>query len=258
MAGFRRFLTGTEPVLQAAGIERQGELIMRAAILMAAAGLLMAAAGAPAELNAQGRPASVTAKQQAKQQARQQAGQADRQQQIRDAERAERDRATARERERRERERLDRERRERERLDRGRRERDRGVLGGQQARGRGGSPAFCRSGAGHPVFGRQWCDDKGFGLGSQRWDRARWEDVVLGQPQRRGRLDRSGLGDVLGDVVLGRLHSYGRRHGSGALSGTWLDEAGAAVLQLSVGSTPFARLIDVNRNGRVDTVLLRR
>ena len=27
------------------------------------------------------------------------------------------------------------------------------------------SPSFCRSGAGHPVHGRAWCIDKGFGLG---------------------------------------------------------------------------------------------
>ena len=27
------------------------------------------------------------------------------------------------------------------------------------------SPSFCRSGAGHPVHGRSWCLDKGFGLG---------------------------------------------------------------------------------------------
>lgn len=26
-------------------------------------------------------------------------------------------------------------------------------------------PSFCRSGAGHPVFGLQWCLDKGFGIG---------------------------------------------------------------------------------------------
>jgi hypothetical protein len=35
-----------------------------------------------------------------------------------------------------------------------------------QDRGRGNAPAFCRSGEGHPVHGRQWCRDKGFGLGS--------------------------------------------------------------------------------------------
>jgi len=32
---------------------------------------------------------------------------------------------------------------------------------------RGGSPAFCRSGAGHPVHGRQWCINQGHGLGSR-------------------------------------------------------------------------------------------
>src|SRR5688500_8111477 len=30
---------------------------------------------------------------------------------------------------------------------------------------REGAPSFCRSGEGHPVWGRQWCLDKGFGLG---------------------------------------------------------------------------------------------
>ncbi|MGI8618405.1 MAG: hypothetical protein ACR2L6_04865, partial [Gemmatimonadaceae bacterium] len=37
-----------------------------------------------------------------------------------------------------------------------------------------GAPSFCRSGAGHPNWGRQWCIDKGFGLGSDngtRWGR---------------------------------------------------------------------------------------
>jgi hypothetical protein len=28
--------------------------------------------------------------------------------------------------------------------------------------GRGGGPAFCRSGAGHPVFGREWCRERGW------------------------------------------------------------------------------------------------
>lgn len=29
-------------------------------------------------------------------------------------------------------------------------------------------PKFCRTGAGHPVFGRQWCREKGFALGHHR------------------------------------------------------------------------------------------
>lgn len=31
-------------------------------------------------------------------------------------------------------------------------------------------PAFCRSGEGHPVHGRRWCVEKGFGLGGGRSD----------------------------------------------------------------------------------------
>lgn len=30
---------------------------------------------------------------------------------------------------------------------------------------RGNAPKFCRTGAGHPVHGRRWCVEKGFGLG---------------------------------------------------------------------------------------------
>jgi hypothetical protein len=33
---------------------------------------------------------------------------------------------------------------------------------------RGRGPAFCRSGEGHPVWGPEWCLEKGFGLGSRR------------------------------------------------------------------------------------------
>ena len=29
-------------------------------------------------------------------------------------------------------------------------------------------PAFCRSGAGHPVFGREWCREKGWDVGRDR------------------------------------------------------------------------------------------
>lgn len=69
-------------------------------------------------------------------------------------------------------------RRDRERRDRDRRDRDRFVLrnGGRTIvldgddffwypvrNDRG--PSFCRSGAGHPVFGLQWCVQKGFGIG---------------------------------------------------------------------------------------------
>lgn len=42
-----------------------------------------------------------------------------------------------------------------------------------QGRGRGkakqgNGPAFCRSGAGHPVFGWQWCEERGWGTSPSR------------------------------------------------------------------------------------------
>jgi hypothetical protein len=62
-----------------------------------------------------------------------------------------------------------------------RRSRDRAVYGRQQQQG--GSPAFCRSGSGHPVFGRQWCREKGFSLGGDRRDAGRAGDVILRRPR---------------------------------------------------------------------------
>jgi hypothetical protein len=132
----------------------------------------------------------------------------------------------------------------------------------QQARG--GSPAFCRSGSGHPVHGRQWCRDKGFGLGSERWERAGWEDVIFGQPRDRRRYDqgaimnRGTLADVLGDVVLRRFEGYGQQRGGGPITGQWLSGVDGRILQLSIGGAPFAQLMDSRNRGRADTILLRR
>jgi hypothetical protein len=119
-------------------------------------------------------------------------------------------------------------------------------------------PAFCRSGAGHPVHGRQWCVQKGFGLGWNRWERDRYADVIFRDRtyRRNTTLGRSTLGDILGSVVLGRFESFGRRYGSGSMNGYWLPETGANILQLNIGSIPFARLIDFNRDGRVDDVFV--
>lgn len=36
----------------------------------------------------------------------------------------------------------------------------------------GNGPSFCRSGAGHPVFGREWCREKGWDVNRDR-DRIR-------------------------------------------------------------------------------------
>lgn len=104
--------------------------------------------------------------------------------------------------------------------DRGRdrdQDRDRdGRWEGRRTEARGRGPAFCRSGAGHPVHGRRWCVDKGFGLGRRGdLDRRRdsLEDILGGIPRREPRPENRSRGsviDVLEDVLSGRAGSGGR------------------------------------------------
>lgn len=127
-------------------------------------------------------------------------------------------------------------------------------------RGSGKGPAFCRSGAGHPVYGRQWCIQRGYGLGRDvRWDRVRWDDVIFRRTLARAdyQFGRGGLIDVLGDVVFGRLDARRRYLGIGApLSGRWFLSDERAILLVSAGGMPLAELVDVNRDRRVDLILV--
>lgn len=150
---------------------------------------------------------------------------------------------------------------------RSRRDRDRRDTRRGEARNRGdragGGPPFCRNGEGHPVHGRQWCRDRGFGGGSAVWNEGTLGDIILGSPrgtdrQRRGAVDQGGLIDVLGDVVFRRLDGERRRLGGTApLEGRWLQpRAGMQVLQIRSGRIPVAELTDVNGDGRVDYTLV--
>lgn len=57
------------------------------------------------------------------------------------------------------------------------------VDGGRRDRARrGNGPKFCRNGQGHPVHGREWCREKGFGLGG---------DVLFERDRRTRRYDRN-------------------------------------------------------------------
>lgn len=145
----------------------------------------------------------------------------------------------------------------------------RGSAGTQRgnARASNAGPKFCQNGQGHPVHGRQWCRDKGFGTGgllNTRWDTRGWDDVVLraprGQDRRPGAVDRGGLIDILGDVVFGRLTAEGRQLGaSEPLNGRWIrGDGGANVLQIRSGTLPVAELTDLNGDGRADAVLISR
>lgn len=126
---------------------------------------------------------------------------------------------------------------------------------------RGDAPSFCRSGAGHPVWGRQWCLDKGFGLGSMsglRWGVATDANDILFQRVDRGTLARSVLLDVLGDVVFDRLGLHAITLGyTDPLTGVWLGEdTGPRVLQITSGSIPIAEIVDNNRDNRADVLVV--
>jgi hypothetical protein len=79
-----------------------------------------------------------------------------------------------------------------------------------------------------------------------------------GTPNRERTVNQPTIGDILGDVILGRLNRFGRESGlTGSLDGRWVPVAsGGSVLQLRMGGLPIAELADLNRDGRADVVLL--
>jgi len=137
-----------------------------------------------------------------------------------------------------------------------------------RGRGRGNAPAFCRSGAGHPVHGRRWCIEKGYGLGvtsarAARWERQHWNDVYFGRRWYGARpdyVDGRLLVDVLGRGTYGRLDMMRERMRSRyALTGRWVHPDGRAlVLQVRSGGTAIAEFSDLNGDGRVDVVMVAR
>ena len=131
----------------------------------------------------------------------------------------------------------------------------------REASDRPGAPAFCGSGEGHPVWGRAWCMDKGFGLGDgddRVWGWGREiEDVVLRRPDTDRDLDRGGLKDVLGDIVFGRIALQSLVLGADEpLSGRWIgQENGPRVLSIHAGDLPVAELVDIGRDDEVDVLV---
>jgi hypothetical protein len=125
-----------------------------------------------------------------------------------------------------------------------------------------GAPSFCRSGAGHPVWGRQWCLDKGFGLGNDRdlsWGRTTTvPDIIFRRRTDSDRLTGNVLLDVLGDVVFNRLALHAITLGfADPLDGVWLGEpSGPRVLRLSSGGYPVAEIVDANRDDRADVLVV--
>jgi hypothetical protein len=140
-----------------------------------------------------------------------------------------------------------------------------GELGGWQLRRlgdqapRANAPAFCRGGEGHPVQGRQWCIDKGFGLGSRQgtiWSRGGIGDIIFRNPDTRTRLDRGGLIGVLGDIVLGRLALQAVSLGyDQPLTGYWVAQPeGPRLLRVRSGEYEVAEFHDADRDNRVEVL----
>ena len=125
---------------------------------------------------------------------------------------------------------------------------------------RGNGPSFCRSGAGHPVFGWDWCRERGWDRSANvpvRWERRSWEDVIFRRTDRRGTLDRRDLGDVLGSVIVGRLDTRRRELGArDSYAGRWITSGSGRELWVTAGGVPLARLVDRNGDRRVDGVYL--
>lgn len=125
-----------------------------------------------------------------------------------------------------------------------------------------GAPSFCGSGAGHPVWGRQWCIDKGFGLGATgntRWGRTQnLSDVRWNGDLGTGSLTRDALLAVLGPTAFNRLALHAVTLGLvDPLAGQWrTDASGQRVLLVSSGATPVAELSDYNNDRLVDLLLV--
>lgn len=151
---------------------------------------------------------------------------------------------------------------------------------------KGKGPKFCQNGQGHPVHGREWCEEHGYGNGRLRypgdyrnpgdyrypngrrdpvWQNRSWEDVIFGRSgrdyPRDRRLSGSLLQDVLGRSAFRRFDNYRRENRlGGSLVGRWIDARNSRgrAMQLDAGSVPLARLFDYNGDGRVDNVQLNR
>jgi hypothetical protein len=134
----------------------------------------------------------------------------------------------------------------------------------QKAKGqKSGGPSFCRSGAGHPVYGRQWCLEKGFRIGDgPLWRPLVFGEIVFGRTPR-GRLPDRPLGwqeiaEILSHTAVDILFDQiGAPDDRQKISGRWRggEEYGVFVLELMDGDEPLAELNDTDGDGRVDVVI---
>jgi hypothetical protein len=127
---------------------------------------------------------------------------------------------------------------------------------------REGAPSFCRSGAGHPVWGREWCIDKGFGLGAYqdyRWGRTRdVGDIIYSRGTLGDRIMGSALENLLGTTAFNRLALHAVTLGLlDPLVGSFIGQpTGPQYLVVNSGTYPVAEFYDTNRDNRWDDLLI--
>lgn len=127
---------------------------------------------------------------------------------------------------------------------------------------REGAPSFCRSGAGHPVWGRQWCLDKGFGLGSYegyRWGRTEdVGDIIYSRGTLADGIAGTALQNLLGTTAFNRLALHAITLGLiEPLVGRFIGgPAGPQYLAVNSGAYPVAELYDANRDSRWDDLIV--
>jgi hypothetical protein len=127
---------------------------------------------------------------------------------------------------------------------------------------RDGAPSYCRTGAGHPVWGRQWCIDKGFGLGDYqeyRWGRTNdLGDWPYNRTVYQPSLTNTVLQSLLGTTAYNRLALHAVELGFlQPLTGRWVSQqTGPNLLLVNSGSYPVAEVVDTNRDFRWDDLLV--
>jgi hypothetical protein len=133
-------------------------------------------------------------------------------------------------------------------------------------------PSFCRNGRGHPVHGWRWCARRGWAVNHYRpvraraypagiWASVRWDGVWLDAGYAPGYYDHTvPLRSWIGRSATRRIRQHARWLGlHGRLSGHWLETRyGGVAVEVRAGPIPVARLIDRERDGHAEVLLLRR
>ena len=117
------------------------------------------------------------------------------------------------------------------------------------------APIFCQNGSGHPAFGRDWCWERGYRLGSE-WRRERIRNATIKRTSRATPIERAQLVEMLGPDLIEQIEdSRTELQLEGQLSASWVESpTGGLVLRIQAGDQPIAEVADRNRDGKIDSI----